>query len=152
MTRTVLICTDGSERSEAALRAGLGVLAAADRVVIATVVEPLDPMLVLGTGMAGGVMTPSEASVMQQSVEEHGRSVAERLRTDLGLDAAEVQVLAGSAGPVICDLAMALPASVIVVGSRGHGGFRRAVLGSVSDHIVRHASCPVVVTTIDEDS
>ena len=152
MTLTVLICTDGSERSEAALRTGIGVLAAADRVVIATVVEPLDPTLVTGTGMAGGLMTPSEAEAVQQGVEEEGRIVTERLRADLGLDDAELQVLTGATGPAICDLAAALPASVIVVGSRGRGGFRRAVLGSVSDHIVRHAPCPVVVTTIHEDS
>ncbi len=118
MAITVLLCTDGSERSEDALRAGLGVVAPADRVVIATVVEPLDPTLVVGTGMAGGVMSPGEVTVMQEGIEEHGQSVAERLRTDLGLADAELQVLAGSPGPAICELAAALPASVVVIGSR----------------------------------
>jgi len=33
-----------------------------------------------------------------------------------------------------------------VVGSRGRGGLKRAVLGSVSDHLVRNAPCTVVVT------
>jgi nucleotide-binding universal stress UspA family protein len=33
----------------------------------------------------------------------------------------------------------------MVVGTRGRGGLRRAVLGSVSDHVVRNAPCPVVV-------
>jgi nucleotide-binding universal stress UspA family protein len=31
------------------------------------------------------------------------------------------------------------------MGSRGHGGIRRALLGSVSDPVVRHAHCPVLV-------
>ena len=76
----------------------------------------------------------------------------DRLRTDLGIPDAELRVLTGSPGPAICDLATELGASAIVIGSRGRGGFRRAVLGSVSDHVVRHAPCPVVVTTIhDED-
>jgi len=31
------------------------------------------------------------------------------------------------------------------IGSRGHGGFTEALLGSVSQHCVQHALCPVVV-------
>jgi nucleotide-binding universal stress UspA family protein len=36
-------------------------------------------------------------------------------------------------------------ADLIVIGSRGLGGIRRALMGSVSDSVVRHAYCPVMV-------
>ena len=43
-------------------------------------------------------------------------------------------------------------ADLLVVGSRGHGGFTEAVLGSVSQHCVHHAHCPVVVIRGQEHS
>ena len=38
-----------------------------------------------------------------------------------------------------------LGAGLIVMGSRGLGGIRRALMGSVSDSVVRHAHCPVLI-------
>jgi len=45
----------------------------------------------------------------------------------------------------IVTLAEELGAGLIVVGSRGLGGIRRALMGSVSYSVVRHAYCPVLV-------
>jgi nucleotide-binding universal stress UspA family protein len=47
--------------------------------------------------------------------------------------------------PEIVGLAEEIGAGLIVMGSRGLGGIRRALMGSVSDLVVRHAHCPVLV-------
>jgi nucleotide-binding universal stress UspA family protein len=39
----------------------------------------------------------------------------------------------------------ATDADLLVVGTRGHGGFRGLVLGSVSQHVAAYAECPVTV-------
>lgn len=47
-------------------------------------------------------------------------------------------------------LGQAENADLLVVGNRGYGGFARSLLGSVSQHCIHHATCPVVVVR-DED-
>jgi nucleotide-binding universal stress UspA family protein len=42
-------------------------------------------------------------------------------------------------------LAKELGADLIVMGCRGHRGIRRAIEGSISDAVIRHAPCPVLV-------
>lgn len=144
---TVLLCTDGSELAQASLAEGLRVLAKPDRVVLAMAVAAVDPMVAFGTGIAGGVaMSAEEAQRVYDASMSASRAELEKAARELGLDNAEHVLLAGSAGQEICALAESLPASVIVLGTRGHGGLRRAVLGSVSDHVVRHAPCPVIIT------
>jgi nucleotide-binding universal stress UspA family protein len=143
---TVLLCTDGSAPALNALAAGMAVLGRAERVVIATVVELGDPTLVTGTGMAGGVMSAEDFERLEHDRAAGARAALERARSTLDLPDAETLVVTGAPGPSLCELAAALPASVIVMGTRGRGGIRRAVLGSVSDHVVRNAPCPVLTT------
>lgn len=50
----------------------------------------------------------------------------------------------------IIDLSEDLGVGVVVVGSRGQGALRRAVLGSVSEAVVRYAHCPVFVMRAEE--
>jgi nucleotide-binding universal stress UspA family protein len=150
MSDAILLCTDGSELADAALQRGLAVLAPSDRVVIATVFEPTSQIDVVGTGFAGGVVSPEQAMREDEIRRAAAEEILIRTRDALGLPMAELTALDGAAaGPALVDLAAQLPASVIVIGTRGRGGLRRAVLGSVSDHVVRNAPCPVVVSGTD---
>jgi nucleotide-binding universal stress UspA family protein len=58
------------------------------------------------------------------------------------------RVVEGNAAQVLLDASDG--ADLLVVGSRGHGGFTEALLGSVSQHCVHHAHCPVVVIRGEE--
>ncbi len=144
---TVLMCTDGSALATTALQRGLEVVGPPDRIVIATVVELTHPVDVVGGGHAGGVVSPAEADQADTKSRLDGQRLLDQTVTDLALSGVETVVLDGQPGPALCDLAATLPASVIVLGTRGRSGLRRAMLGSVSDHVVRSAPCPVVVTS-----
>jgi nucleotide-binding universal stress UspA family protein len=147
---TIVLCVDGSEASLHAARVGLDRLAPAGRVVIVTVVEAGDPTLVTGlSGMAGGAMSAEELDVLNQERAEGGEALIRRAMEALDLEHAEGRVAFGDPGLETVAIAEELDASVVVVGSRGMGGLRRAVLGSVSDHLVRHAACPVLVVRDD---
>jgi nucleotide-binding universal stress UspA family protein len=146
MSDEIIVCTDGSDPASHAAAEGLKILTAADHVVLTTVIDPVDPTLVTGTGFAGGTMSPEELETYQSASKAAARGLLEELATKLGLGGAELIVLEGHSGDAVCRLASERDARAIVMGSRGRGGVRRALLGSVSDHVVRNAPCPVVIT------
>jgi nucleotide-binding universal stress UspA family protein len=148
MELTVLLCTDGSDAASSALAAGLAVLGRSHRFVITTVLDPTDPTLLTGAGLdVGGLMASEDVERVEQAREARARTMLEEAVASLGLTDVEVVVVIGSAGAGLCSLAEELDAAVIVMGTRGRGGIRRAVLGSVSDHVVRNAPCPVLTSS-----
>lgn len=151
MPITALLCTDGSELAINAIREGLALLAPPDRVVVLSVAQPIDPSLVTGTGFAGGVMTFDEKADYVEAQKAAAQEAIDELVSTLGLEGAEGLVVLGEPGHEICQTAESLPASVVVLGTHGRGGIKRAIMGSTSDHVVRHAPCPVLVQGAAKD-
>lgn len=152
MESCILVGTDGSDDAVGAASTGLSLLRPASRVVIAAVVPPEDPMLVSGTGFAGGVMSPEALDQLVQEQREDAEDALRRTTRAAGIEEADALVVRGDAGRELCELAARLPASVLVVGSRGRGAIARALLGSVSSYVVGHAPCPVLVVRAQEPS
>ena len=149
----VLIGTDGSDDAIAAAEAGLGLLGAPSAVTVVCVMDtPGAATAGLESGFAGGMVSDSEVDRAWTLVEQDAREAIERTGERLGVEVPVEQVTrAGEAGPAICHLAEEIGADVIVVGSRGRGAIKRALLGSVSTHITNNAPCPVVVVRAGTD-
>jgi nucleotide-binding universal stress UspA family protein len=62
-----------------------------------------------------------------------------------GVEVADTHLVRGRPDSELVHISEEIDAGLIVMGSRGLGGVRRALMGSVSDSVVRHAHCPVLV-------
>jgi nucleotide-binding universal stress UspA family protein len=142
MTR-VLVATDGSELSVHAAQRAFELLGTADDVVVLAVLTEM-PGSDAG-GFEGPTESPAEeAQDWQAEVSEAQQAIAATLAEVHGARV-EQRVEAGDAGPMIVWVAEQIGADLIVVGSHGRGVLKRMVVGSVSEHVVHHAPCPVLV-------
>ncbi len=143
----VLIATDGSADAVAAAGQALGLLAPADKVTVLCAVEaPAAATAGQESGFAGGLAEPEVIDAAWDAVRDEARGALEQTVAVLGATpTVERRIEAGSPGPVICRVAEELAADVVVVGSRGRGAIRRALLGSVSTHVANNAPCPVLI-------
>jgi nucleotide-binding universal stress UspA family protein len=141
----VIVAVDGSDAALQAARAGLAIVDPAAEVLLVTVVEPSDGALPV-SGFAGGVMSPQdvEDENAARTAEAGGHLAA--AAAALGLRPDQTLILLGAPGLAICDIAAERSARAIVMGSRGQGVIKRALLGSVSDYVVRNSPCPVLIT------
>lgn len=83
-----------------------------------------------------------EGEIRAAARETQARVIQENLGEDPGVPVS-TEVLEGSAAARLIEASK--DARLVVVGSRGHGGFTGMLLGSVSHHVVPHAGCTVVV-------
>ena len=150
MPSIVLLCTDGSDVSIDALRSALPLLAPADRTVLVTVESSVSPDTTTGTGFTLAEPADDPSGQIETSGDRVAKQILDSTVDALGLGDVELRAIVGRPGYAICELAEALPASVVVIGTSGRSGLRRAVMGSTSDHVIRHAPCPVLVQGVGQ--
>ena len=101
-------------------------------------------------GYWGPVIYPQDLDFVEQAAkvaQEETDDILEKL--DAGSRPPSVSVRAVMGLPADEILTAAQDADMIVVGSRGAGGFKRLLMGSVSTQVTHHAQCPVVVIPVD---
>jgi nucleotide-binding universal stress UspA family protein len=96
----------------------------------------------MSTGYEVAVPDPSDLEAASRTMID---AAVDQVRADGALDGLEssIEVVEGHAGERLISLSR--QAELLVVGSRGHGGFMGLLLGSVTTYVVNHAECPVVV-------
>ncbi len=98
-----------------------------------------------------GEFLPTYLAFTEEEPAELRRRAREVLDTQTGMieegggAIADTHLRLGRPAEEIINLAEEIGAGLVVVGSRGLGALRRAVLGSVSENVVRYAPCPVFV-------
>ena len=150
----VLVATDGSDLALDAARHGLELLSNATNVTMLSVVSdlPVDT----GGGIEGPIYTPEQEEELRRAVARHATQALDDTEVVLrALPTAPAsldrQIEAGDPAAVICAVAGELAVDVIVVGSHGKGLLSRVLLGSVSEHVTRHAPCPVLIVRSSTD-
>jgi nucleotide-binding universal stress UspA family protein len=142
----ILLATDGSREAELAFAsaADLSEKTGSELHVIYVGHMPL-----VGYEAPGATtLDPDLWRRMQDGAEEEARTkLDEQLQRvrESGGEVAEAHTRLGRPDEEIVGLADELGVGLIVLGSRGLGPLRRALMGSVSDSVVRHAHCPVLV-------
>jgi len=133
---TILVATDLGPVSEAAVNQAIALAARLRaRLLVISVIESRH------LGNAGGL--GARFDQVRDKREQGAGRIVERGR-QAGVSV-RFLVWEGEAGEAILDAASAEGVDMIVVGTRGRGGMERLLMGSVSEHVVRHASVPVLV-------
>jgi nucleotide-binding universal stress UspA family protein len=139
--RSILVAWDGSRHARRALAEAIDIAQAQDaRLTLLTVAAP--PAI-----WASPYVVPISTADVMRAAEQIAVE-GEALVPD-GV-AFSTRTVSGQAGPEIVRRAEAACHDLIVVGSRGRGPVRSAVLGSVSHYVLHHARIPVLVVHDDD--
>ena len=146
--QTILLATDGSPDASLASRAATALCQQTGARLHVVHAWRLPVLATAGTGPG----YPDQPDTGHTSDYEAYEQQAEQVLTDelvalqhAGLHGVVEHLCEGRPAEQIVQLSAALPADLIVIGSRGLGPVRRLVLGSVSEGVVHEATCPVLV-------
>jgi nucleotide-binding universal stress UspA family protein len=140
----ILLATDASEEAELARRTAVDMAISTNSTLHLVTVAPGYPSYDVNVpNVAEQLREQAEKILDEQAemVEREGATVAEK----------HLRIAERHRAQQIVQVAEDIEAGLIVMGSRGRGGVRRALMGSVSDSVVRHAHCPVMIVRREKE-
>lgn len=143
----ILLATDGSEEARLAAQAATELSKGTGSEVHVAYVVP-SPAELRGHHLYSEEVMRSVLEQTETAAHALLDEQAERIRSGGG-KVAETHLRTGRPDKEIVRLSEELEAGTIVIGSRGLGALSRALMGGVSDSVVRHAHCPVFVVRGD---
>ena len=140
---TILLATDGSDEGKLATQAASELSRDTGSEVHVVYVLPT-PAQLIGHHLYPDEVRESLIGGAERDAETFLKEQADQVGSGGG-KVAETHLRSGDPDKEILRTAEALGVGLIVVGSRGLGAVSRALMGSVSDSVVKHAHCPVLV-------
>ena len=138
---TIVVGIDGSAGSQEALR-----FAAAEARLRKAKLKLVAAWTLTYVAAPIGMMAPIDDALLPE-LQGNARAVLDEAVAAVLGDATDIElekiIAEGSAAQVLVEAAQG--ADLLVVGTRGHGGFAGLLLGSVSQQIAHHAPCPIVI-------
>ena len=145
----ILVSTDGSEFSRAAIEKCCQIVVepGATQIKIVSVFEVVEPMDI---SISPEFSKELESSA-QQKAQEFADEAAAQIKESFPNIGLTVQISKGAPDEILIETARAWAADIIVIGSHGRGFWGRMLLGSITDSLVHHAPCSVLVVRRKEN-
>ncbi|MEA5579787.1 universal stress protein [Nodularia harveyana UHCC-0300] len=155
MYQKILVAIDKSEIGESVFEQGVFLAKAADaQMMILHVLSPLEDPYISPVFTQPDIMYPSVAATPMGSYMEDWEKLKKERRdwlqslTETAINAGvktEFTQNLGDAGRLICEVASNWPADLILAGRRGRTGLSEFFLGSVSNYVLHHAPCSMLI-------
>jgi nucleotide-binding universal stress UspA family protein len=135
----IAVGVDGSERSQRSLEWAMREATIRKMPLTVITVHPV------AAGFFGGPFILAADEPAREQARQGAQEAADKAAAASGDNPPSVTIRAISGFPAEELIEASRDADMLVVGSRGLGGFAQLLLGSVSSQVVHHAHCPVVV-------
>ena len=141
---TILLATDGSREAQLARTTAIELAESTNSELHVVTVAPGYPSY--------DVRNPSVVDQLREQAEDILNEQAAKIEQEGGKVAEKhLRIAERYRAQQIVKVAEDIAAGLIIMGSRGLGGVRRALMGSVSDSVVQHAHCPVLVVRPEKE-